>query len=111
VAFTIYGASAVTFMLVTYAMESRRRHFCGAFALGCSSLCAATKPRSQDAKCAGLVGTWSIREVSRGFESRPVGLRPLATVDSLQLSPLDSGPGASRQASRQSWSASCSTLR
>ena len=35
-ALTIYGASAVTFMMLMYALESRSRHFVAAFALGCA---------------------------------------------------------------------------
>ncbi len=34
-ALTIYGAAAVTFMMVMYALETRSRHFIAAFALGC----------------------------------------------------------------------------
>jgi hypothetical protein len=36
VALTIYGAAAVTFMMVMYSMESRSRHFVAAFAFGCA---------------------------------------------------------------------------
>ena len=35
-ALTIYGALAVGFMMVMYALESRSRHFVAAFALGCA---------------------------------------------------------------------------
>jgi hypothetical protein len=35
-AVTIYGVTAVSFMMVMYALESRRRHFIAAFALGCA---------------------------------------------------------------------------
>lgn len=35
-ALTIYGALAVTFMMLMYALESRSRHFVAAFALGCA---------------------------------------------------------------------------
>lgn len=35
-AVTIYGVCALTFMLLTYALESRSRHFVAAFALGCA---------------------------------------------------------------------------
>ena len=33
---TIYGACAVTFMMVMYALESRHRRYVLAFALGCA---------------------------------------------------------------------------
>ncbi|HWE59845.1 MAG TPA: hypothetical protein VG228_09150 [Solirubrobacteraceae bacterium] len=33
---TIYGACAVTFMMLMYALESRHRRFVLAFALGCA---------------------------------------------------------------------------
>jgi len=33
---TVYGAAAVTFMMVMYALESRSPHFIAAFALGCA---------------------------------------------------------------------------
>lgn len=33
---TIYGACAVTFMMVMYALESRHRRYILAFALGCA---------------------------------------------------------------------------
>jgi hypothetical protein len=33
---TIYGAAAVTFMMVMYALESRSPHFIAAFAVGCA---------------------------------------------------------------------------
>jgi len=36
VALTIYGATAVTFMMVMYALESRSPHFIAAFAFGCA---------------------------------------------------------------------------
>jgi hypothetical protein len=36
VALTIYGAVAVSFMMVMYALESRGRNFIAAFALGCA---------------------------------------------------------------------------
>jgi len=36
VGLTIYGALAVSFMMVMYALESRSRHFVAAFALGCA---------------------------------------------------------------------------
>ena len=35
-ALTIYGATAVSFMMVMYALESKSRHFIAAFALGCA---------------------------------------------------------------------------
>jgi hypothetical protein len=35
-ALTIYGAAAVSFMMLMYALESRSRHFIAAFALGCA---------------------------------------------------------------------------
>jgi hypothetical protein len=36
VALTIYGATAVGFMMLMYALESRGRRFIAAFALGCA---------------------------------------------------------------------------
>jgi hypothetical protein len=36
VALTIYGAIAVSFMMVMYALESRDARFIAAFALGCA---------------------------------------------------------------------------
>ena len=33
---TIYGAAAVSFMMVAYALESKSPHFIAAFALGCA---------------------------------------------------------------------------
>ncbi|MGO8724317.1 MAG: hypothetical protein ACLQRM_16535 [Acidimicrobiales bacterium] len=33
---TIFGAIAVSFMMVMYALESRSQHFIAAFALGCA---------------------------------------------------------------------------
>jgi hypothetical protein len=36
VALTIYGALAVSFMMVMYALESRSPHFVACFALGCA---------------------------------------------------------------------------
>lgn len=33
---TIYGATAVSFMMIMYALESRSPHFIAAFALGCA---------------------------------------------------------------------------
>jgi hypothetical protein len=36
VAFTIFGATAITFMMVMYALESRGRQFIAVFALGCA---------------------------------------------------------------------------
>jgi hypothetical protein len=36
VGLTIYGAIAVTFMMVMYALESRSPRFIAAFALGCA---------------------------------------------------------------------------
>lgn len=35
-AVTIFGVCAVSFMLVTYALEQRSRHLIAAFALGCA---------------------------------------------------------------------------
>ena len=35
-AVTIYGVTAVSFMMVMYAFDSRSRHFIAAFALGCA---------------------------------------------------------------------------
>ncbi len=35
-AVTVFGVCAVSFMLVTYALEQRSRHFVAAFALGCA---------------------------------------------------------------------------
>jgi hypothetical protein len=36
VVLTIYGATAVSFMMFTYALESKSPHFIAAFALGCA---------------------------------------------------------------------------
>jgi hypothetical protein len=36
VVLTIYGAAAVSFMMVAYALESKSPHFIAAFALGCA---------------------------------------------------------------------------
>ena len=35
-ALTTYGAAAVSFMMVMYALESRSPHFIAAFSLGCA---------------------------------------------------------------------------
>lgn len=47
-AVTIYGVTALTFMMVMYALESRSKRFIAAFALGCAM-----------SSCYGfLSGTW-----------------------------------------------------
>ena len=70
-ALTIYGAIAVTFMMVMYALESRSRHFVAAFAVGCAlsssyGFLAGTWPF-------GVVeAIWSLVALRRYFATRPV---------------------------------------
>jgi hypothetical protein len=70
VVLTIYGAAAVTFMMVMYAMESLSRHFVAAFAFGCAlssiyGFLAGTWPF-------GVVeAVWSLVALRRYFSTRP----------------------------------------
>ncbi len=67
---TIYGAVAVTFMMLMYALESKSRHFVAAFALGCAlsssyGFLAGTWPF-------GVVeGVWTLVALRRYYSTRP----------------------------------------
>lgn len=67
---TVFGACAVTFMMVMYALEGRGRRFVLAFAVGCAlsstyGFLAGTWPF-------GIVeAIWSVVAVMRYFDQRP----------------------------------------
>jgi hypothetical protein len=69
---TVFGACAVTFMMVMYALEGRGRRFVLAFAGGCAlsstyGFLAGTWPF-------GIVeGIWSVVAVKRYLDQRPAG--------------------------------------
>ena len=75
-ALTIYGATAVTFMMVMYAMESRSRHFVAAFAFGCAL----------SSIYGFLAGTWPFGVVEAIWTlvalRRYLSTRPSATIES-----------------------------
>ncbi|MBO0728843.1 MAG: hypothetical protein J2P57_06260 [Acidimicrobiaceae bacterium] len=69
-AVTIYGVCALTFMMVMYALESRSRHFIGAFAAGCA-LSSAYGFLSGAWPFGVVEGVWALVALRRYFQSRP----------------------------------------
>ena len=68
-AVTVYGVCALTFMMVMYALERRRRIFVLAFALGC--LLSSAYGFLSKAWPFGLVeGVWSVIAVARFVKER-----------------------------------------